>query len=44
MIDIEYSCGCRYTHWGVDGVKVAHACSDHKAELAIDALKNFGKE
>ncbi len=39
MIDIEYDCGCIYTHWGVDGVKMAHACTDHKIMLYTDAIK-----
>ncbi len=44
MIELEYSCGCKYFHWGVNGVKLSHACTDHKITLAHDALANFGKE
>ena len=44
MIEIAYSCGCKYFHWGVDGVQLSHACTEHKVKLSQDAFNNFGKD
>lgn len=40
-LEIEYSCGCKYLHWGVSGLMISHLCDKHKQEIVSDRLKEM---
>ncbi len=42
-IELVYKCGCRYYHNDNDTIQLLRACTDHKIELANDALANYSK-
>jgi len=40
---LEYKCECKYYHGDDDVIQLLHACTDHRIDLANDALNNFSK-
>jgi len=42
-IVLKYKCGCEYFHDDDDNIHLFHACTDHKIDLANDALNNYSK-
>ena len=41
LIEVEYDCGCKYFHWGGSGVRLSHACDEHRMKIINDRLKEF---